>query len=1337
MKKTLPTANRRRNFILSFAALGLIGAFAAALPLQTARQAAIQDTDDATRSHKINFENYDIRQDQSAAEKINAFRRAANTNLELINAERQKMRAAETDLRRRVPTLKVEYSEDLRQPEVIAPDVTLGKAFLTAASAGKYSENLRAFAAQNSRLINLDAAQIADLKVTADYTNPDGNLSFAHLDQSINNVPVFRGEIKAGFTRRGEMIRVINNLAPGLDYAQVSKDFGDPANAVNAAFQFVERKLRADDLNFNKAESTDLKAVFGAGELTTSAEKIYFPIDVGAARAAWRVLIWEDVAAYYVIVDAETGVMLWRKNITEDQTQPATYNVYANSTSMLKTPDSPVPVTPGPLSPALGTQGILLPRTNITLVGNEAPYTFNTNGWIADGANTTAGNNVIAGLDRVSPNGIDAAVTGSGERSFIFNYNPAPGSPEPGDDPLGVDYQKGIVTQLFYTTNRYHDEMYLLGFTEAARNYQAENFARGGTGNDRVLAEAQDFNGTNNANFSAATDGTSGRMQMYLWTPPNPDRDGDLDIDIVIHELTHGTSNRLHGNSSGLSNNISRGMGEGWSDFYAHSLLSEPTDPINGIYTTGGYATLNLRTAAPFNSTGNYYYGIRRFPKAPIAFLGENGRPHNPFTYGDIDTRQINIWNGAFDPAFTATAPDQVHAAGEVWSSALWEVRAKLAQRIGVQAANLKTLQFVTDGMKLAPVGPNFLQERNAIIAAAQASGTTADVADIWAGFAARGMGIVAEQTANGTGLGDARVIESFDIPNLVITPDFAFTDANSNGVAEPGETITLTVPIRNPLGTAADNVSVSVAGGGTANYDSIAANATVSRQITFTVPANTVCGAEITLTFNATSSLGAVSFTRKIRTGAPNVTFAENFDGVTAPNLPAGWVTTQSTGGVNWTTSPTGANSAPNAAFTTNPLVAGAAELTSPVIPIASANAILSFRHNFNVEALGDGAWLEMRIGDGVFQDVQVAGAVFLDTSYNGRISSLSNPNNLRNAWTGNSTGYLTNSIQLPAAANGQNVQFRWRISTDTGVGGTGWFVDDVKVSQGYLCAPVNAPQRARADFDGDGRSDLSVFRSGDWYVQRSTQGFAGVNWGIAGDTVIPGDFDGDLKTDFVVYRPTTVESESDLYILYNDGTNRYTGLQWGQPGDQPRVGDFDGDGKSDIAVYRPANNTWYVLPTAANGQPTVTSFGANGSTPVVLDVDGDAKTDLAMWNPNTGVWTIRNSADGALSTQQWGQSGDKLVPADYDNDNKDDLAIYRGAGEWWIKLSTTGATRTVVFGVASDVPVPGDYDGDGADDIAVFRNGEWYLQRSQAGFAGTTFGIVNDVPIANRYLP
>ncbi|HVE56711.1 MAG TPA: M36 family metallopeptidase [Pyrinomonadaceae bacterium] len=1292
-----------------------------------------------TESHEEGLENYDIRADKAASEKIAGFRQTLNKDAATVADIRSSFVSGEDVLRTKVPTLKVEYNTDIRTPEVIAPDVKQGRNFLTGGSSTKRSEILRSFVKENNSLIGVSDTQADNLKVTADYTNPDGNLSFAHLEQFIGGIPVFRGEVKAGFTKGGEMIRVINNLAPGLDYESLSTDFRNPADAVKAAAGYINYDLKSTDTAPNAAASTDLKTVFGEGDWATTAEKMYFPTEPGVAVPAWRVLIWEPVNAYYVIVDANSGTMLWRKNITNDQTQSATYQVYTNSNAMINSAENPAPLTPGPINPTLGTQGAIIARTNVTRIGNEAPYTFNNNGWVTDGTNVTDGNNLQAGIDRDGVNGVDATQVGSPNRVFDSTWNPPPGSPAPGDDPLTAQAQRGAVIQMFYVMNLYHDELYRLGFTEAARNFQGTNFTGQGVGNDRVSAEGQDSSGTNNANFSTPADGGRGRMQMYLWTGPTPDYDGTTDGDVIIHEVTHGTSNRLHGNASGLSTNMSGGMGEGWGDFYAHALLSEPSDPINGVYTEGGYATY----LASAGFTGNYYYGIRRFPKAVMAFTGgPNNRPHNPLTFADADSTQFNISDGAFARGpFGSATVDQVHNLGEIWSSALWEVRAKLVTRLGWAVGNRKALQFVTDGMKLAPLGPTFLQERDAIIAAAQASSVSPqagpDVADVWAGFAIRGMGASAVVTAAGSGANNTRVTEAFDLPNLVQTPTFTVSDStgDNDGFPEPGETITLTIPLTNNTGNDATGTTLQVVGGGTANYGTITNGTTVSRSVTYTVPANTPCGSALTLTFNVNSSLGATSFTRTIIIGVPQTTFTENFDGVTAPTFPAGWTAVSVSSGINFVNSPLNPDTPANSAFAADPLtVGGGSDLTSPSIPISAQAATVSFRNRFDTEAGWDGGVLEISINGGAFQDIISAGGRFIENGYTGVLGAngANNPLAGRNAWNGLSGGYITSTVQLPAAAAGQNVQLKWRFGGDDNTAGQGanpgWYVDTIRVNGNYACSVTSV--KSRADFDGDGKTDLSVFRpsEGNWYLNRSTAGFTVANWGVSTDVLTPGDYDGDGKADLGIFRPST----GQWYIL-RSSDGGFSAPTFGASGDIPVQGDYDGDGKADIAVFRPSTNVWYI--SNSGGGSTITAFGASGDIPVRGDYDGDGKTDIAIYR--AGAWWIARST-GGVSVTNFGNGTDKAVPADYDGDNKDDVAVYRPSeGKWYILRSSNGAVDFITFGLSTDIPVPGDYDGDGKDDTAVYRNGTWWLNQSTAGVVSAAFGLSTDTAIPTRYIP
>lgn len=1317
--------------------------------------------------------NYDIRTDKAAYNKIAALRGKQNLQAADVADVRDGFARGEQKLRARVPSLKVEYNHDLRVPEVITPDVREEKSFLTNAQAGRRSDILKSFLKENADLVGVAANQTDELTVFSDYTNPDGNLSFVELTQEIDGIPVFRGEVKAGFTKRGELVRIVNNLAPGLEKGNVSSDFGDPSQAVRIASDFADHQLRGFDLDLKQEQSSDIKTVFGGGDFATTAEKMYFPLEPGVAVPSWRVLLWQDDGAYYVIVDANSGDLLWRKNLTEHQTQAVTYNVYANPNAMINVADNPFPLTPGPITPD-GTQAGALARTLVTRIGNEAPFTFNNLGWITDGNNTLDGNNVQAGLDRESPNNgtnpspndIDPNGVPSGSSNRVFDFPFNPGVPTgtattAGDSPLPTgqspatcqavgtataptDYQKAVTTQLFYITNAYHDEMYRLGFTEAARNFQQNNFGRGGVGNDRVSAQAQDCSGSNNANFTTPSDGGRPTMQMYLFTNPTPDFDGSLDADIVIHELTHGTSNRLHGNSAGLGGlDISRAMGEGWSDFYGHAMLSEPADPINGVYPTGGYATYRLRGT----NFSNYYYGIRRFPKAVMASTGgPNNRPHNPLTFADLDPTKFNVGDGAFGPAFTAQFTDGVHAGGEIWSSALWEVRAKMIERLGPADGNRRVLQLVTDGMKLAPLNPTFLSERDAIIAAALASGSPADVKDLWAGFAIRGMGasasiqIASGSSPGGTGTGTTRVTEAFDLPNLQQTPAISVSDSigDNDGSPEPGESVLVTVPLSNTTGEAASNVSASIVGGGTVSYGTIANGGAASNQIRYTIPAASACGSALNMTINVTSSLGPVSFTRTLILGSPNTTLSQNFDSVAAPAFPAGWTAVAESGGLNFVNSTLFADSAPNSAFAANPTtIGGGTSLTSPAIAIAASAAIVNFRNRYDTEVSWDGGVLEISINGGAFQDIITAGGSFLQNGYNGILfaNGVNNPLAGRSAWNGNSNGFITSSVRLPAAAAGQNVQLRWRFGADdntTGVGpNPGWSIDSVTVVGSYTCSNF-ASRDVRSDFDGDGQTDVSVFRpsNGTWYLLGSEAGFSASQWGASSDVLVPADYDQDGATDVAIYRPAP--NNSAFYVLKSSDFTVTTSL-WGTTGDVPVVRDYDGDTVPDVAIYRPSTGFWYIYGTTAGF--TAAAWGAPGDIPIAGDFDGDGKGDFTVYR--NGQWITLKSSGGATIVE-WGLSDDQPVPADYDGDEKDDIAIYRpGNGVWCVLRSSDGGFTFTQWGNASDKPAPGDYDGDRQSDIAVYRSGEWHILKSSGGYQGALWGNDQDKPTMRGYLP
>lgn len=1298
---------------------------------------------------------YDIREDKDQGEKLLEIRDRTGKSAVEIADVRGKFVEAENELRRQIPTVKVEYNNDIRIPEVITPDVWKQNIdFLTAPTRAKRTEILSGFLKQHNDLVGMSDDQITNLNVAADYTNPDGNLSYVHLEQLINGVPVFRGEVKAGFTKNNQIIRIINNLAPGLDYGSLSADFRNPLDAVKASAAHINHELTTADVTRNDSVSNDLKVIFGNGDWATTAEKMYFPTEPGVAVPAWRVLIWQPVSAYYVIVDAQNGVVLWHKNISDDQLQTATYEIYGNPPSYVDTADHVAPLSPGPTNPTLGTQGALIARTNRTLIGNEGAPLIN-NGWITDNTNITDGNFNEAGIDRVAPNGVDApqvgdtGCPGAGCRVFTSLWNPPPGNPAPGDAPLTAAAQRGAVIQMFYIMNRFQTELHKRGFTEEARNFQHDNFGRGGVANDRVSSEGQDSSGTNNANFATGADGVRGRMQMFIWTGPEPDRDGTPDADIVIHEVTHGLSNRLHGNGTGLGNQGGM-MGEGWGDWYAHAMLAEPTDPINGIYAVGGYSLF----LASGTMTSNYYYGIRRFPTAVLAFTGgPNNLPHNPLTFGHINVgcdttlgttaaavSSAYPRNPVFGPAANCS---QVHNAGEIWKSALWEVRAKVVTRLGFTAGTTRVLQFVTDGMKLAPLNPSMLQERDAIIAAAAAlpvaPESSADVADIRDGFRIRGMGFSAVVTSATV------VTEAFDFANVQHVDPFSVSDApgDGDGFPEPGEDVLLSVAVRNATGGTITNVQANVNGGTNVAYGTINDGQTVTMQIPYTIPVGPACGSFHQVAINVSSSIGAQApINRQFRLGAPIGGAPTTFENNTLINLPAGQPGTTSGIAAPYPTSIDVSGVAGNKIIRVE--VTGVTH-TFPgdldfllVSPAGQKYILLS-----DSGGAGDVLNLTFTLRDG-------AAALPSTTQW---VAGDFRPHNVgandvfaapapappyTNAAPGGTDTFLSTFGMSGAAMNGT-----WSLYAVDDAGGdfgtmAGWKI--TFESDDYICSL--SPIHKRADFDGDGRTDLSVFRpsEGNWYVNGSTDGFKVTKWGNSTDStvpnyLVPGDYDADGKTDHAVFRPSNAVGTPDFYILRSNGFV-LSGVEWGNVNDVPVVSDFDLDGRADAAVFRPGNRTWYVL-NSGNGSNTIQAYGLAGDIPVAGNFVGDGRADFNVFRPSNGTWYSR-LANGGDSIRAFGLSTDKLVPADYDGDKIDDLAVYRPSeGRWYILRSTNGSISSTAFGISTDVPVPGDYDGDGSSDIAVYRNGLWYLLQSTSGSAVRSFGTATDSPVPARYIP
>ncbi|HEX9001081.1 MAG TPA: putative Ig domain-containing protein, partial [Blastocatellia bacterium] len=281
--------------------------------------------------------------------------------------------------------------------------------------------------------------------------------------------------------------------------------------------------------------------------------------------------------------------------------------------------------------------------------------------------------------------------------------------------------------------------------------------------------------------------------------------------------------------------------------------------------------------------------------------------------------------------------------------------------------------------------------------------------------------------------------------------------------------------------------------------------------------------------------------------------------------------------------------------------------------------------------------------------------------------------------------------------------------------------------------------------DFSGDRRSDFTLWRAteGQWLiVDGATDAARTVSWGRKGDRTMPGDYDGDGKTDLAVF------GQDGHWRIKQSSNDATLDTVWGLGTDIPVPGDYDGDGKTDLAVWRGAESGWHIQ-RSSDGQTESLQWGTSRApyldVPVPGDYDGDGKTDVAVFRQANGHWYIRRSSDGRTVDKAWGLGTDVPVPGDFDGDGKTDIAVWRGSeGDWHIVRSSDGAVESKFWGAAYtpyfDTPAVGDYDGDGRADVAVWRksDGHWYvLQSSDGATRVVAQGRSGDAPVVAQPRP
>lgn len=707
------------------------------------------------------------------------------------------------------------------------------------------------------------------------------------IQQTIDGVPVYRSV--ATFLIKDNKVTYFNN-----DFENNYNQLIVPQSSLSrkSAFNRTVNNLSLPELA--NLELIDFQSPEPQNKAVAKVRAVYYKLNDNLVYAYEYMFPETSTSNYWdIVVDANTGEILEKINLnlsctfeknpysreylpsadTQEFIGPINHINTQKNTNFLSPSNATYNVFKIPLeAPTFGSR---------SLVSNPWYLTASPEGWHSDGTNgyqITRGNNVYAYEDSANT---DTA-----------GYSPDGGSSLNFDSPFDINNivnnnRDAAITNLFYINNMVHDITYRFGFNEGSKNFQQNNFGKGGSGSDYVNAESQDGGGLDNANFATPADGSKPRMQMYLWNPsylqnvfynapseavprlPNSRtaafgpaldmvgvtgnvsianvtdgctpltvgsmvgkigliergscnftvkvknaqdagaiaaivynaassttftsmggtdstitipsvliensegnyikslinsggtvnvtlkddtynriyRDGSFDNGIIIHEYTHGISNRLTGTGYNClsSTNSKEQMGEGWSDFLALMLTNQPGDNASVARGVGNFAS-----SLPTNGAG-----IRPAKYSPDFTI-------NNYTYARTNGMEYTNTSGVLVP--------DVHSIGFIWATILWDLHWNYVAKYGYASdvtsngtsGSARVLQLVMDGMKLQGCNPTFVLGRNALIAADQNTTGGADKCLIWRAFAKRGVGVNASAGSK-TNINDQ--VEDFTIP--------------------------------------------------------------------------------------------------------------------------------------------------------------------------------------------------------------------------------------------------------------------------------------------------------------------------------------------------------------------------------------------------------------------------------------------------------------------------------------------------------------------------------------------------------------------------------------------
>ena len=404
--------------------------------------------------------------------------------------------------------------------------------YLTGPSRAKPRAIALDYLSDHSELFRMSRADLASFDVAAKYVTARSGANQLTLQQLDQGRRVEGALLTFVIDGRGRVASVAGASYPG---AAANPTYSlSAARAVGVAASALgleDRQLRLISSSGGPARLTVFRNTLSGGlyrPAPITAELVTFPLGGAEARLVGR--------------------------------RPSSRSVVSTRRSSTPTPGMPCAGTASRTSP--GPEGNVYTTQNPTPTNSQQIVPFPA-GWVS--GRTTSGNNVNAYQDLNASNavGYQPQTPDTGDPAFQhFDYTFADAYQSSGGTNITTD-RDATLTQLFYWVNKAHDYYYSLGFDEPSRNFQSDNFGKGGAGGDTVLAEA--FNGwgtgteklckdkddkdilcRNNANFNAGPgDGTPGRLQVYLGSTPFPFRESEMEGDTILHEYAHGVSNRL------------------------------------------------------------------------------------------------------------------------------------------------------------------------------------------------------------------------------------------------------------------------------------------------------------------------------------------------------------------------------------------------------------------------------------------------------------------------------------------------------------------------------------------------------------------------------------------------------------------------------------------------------------------------------------------------------------------------------------------------------------------------------------------------------------------------